>query len=90
MEANKALIKVENENKSFSSQDVKTKLVKQVNKLSVFDFLDQIINDLKANGKIGNSRVYYDLKRVLKKYMGEKKLQFTDIKNLFSPNLSFI
>ncbi|MFN8428974.1 MAG: site-specific integrase [Spirosomataceae bacterium] len=87
VEANKALLKVENENKSFSSQDIKTKLVKQVNKLSVFDFLDQIISDLKANGKIGNSRVYYDLKRVLKKYMGEKKLQFTDIKKSFLTKL---
>ena len=33
-EANKVLLKIENENISFSSQDVKTKLVKQVLKLS--------------------------------------------------------
>ncbi|OYU93939.1 MAG: hypothetical protein CFE21_18290 [Bacteroidetes bacterium B1(2017)] len=82
-EANKALLKIENENISFSSQDVKAKLVKQVLKLSVFDFLDKIIKELKEAGKIGNSRVYYDLRRVLKLYMGDKKLAFTDIKKSY-------
>jgi site-specific recombinase XerD len=82
-EANKTLLKIENENISFSSQDVKSKLVKQVKKTSIFDFLDEIIEDLKAAGKIGNSRVYYDLKRILKLYMGDKKLAFTDIKKSY-------
>lgn len=79
-EANKVLLNIENENISFSSQDVKTKLAKKIKKLSVFDFLDQIITELKEAGKIGNSKVYYDLRRVLKHYMGDKKLAFTDIK----------
>ncbi|WP_255077679.1 site-specific integrase [Lacihabitans sp. CCS-44] len=82
-EANKVLLNIENENISFSSQDVKTKLAKKINKLSVFEFLDQIIKELKAVGKIGNSRVYNDLRRVLKLYLGDRKLQFTDIKKSF-------
>ena len=89
-EANKVLLNIENENMSFSSQDVKIKLVKKINKLSVFEFLDQIIMDLKTAGKIGNSRVYYDLRRVLKHYMGDKKLAFTDLKKASSLNLKNI
>jgi integrase len=82
-EANKVLLNIENENLSFSSQDVKAKLVKKINKLSVFEFLDQIIKELKETGKIGNSRVYHDLRRVMKRFMGDKKLAFTDIKKSF-------
>lgn len=82
-EANKILLLIENENISFTSQDVKSKLIKQTSKLSVFDFLDLIIAELKESGKIGNSRVYYDLRRVMKLYMGDKKLEFTDIKKSF-------
>ena len=48
-------------------------------KMSVYDFFDEIINELKAQEKISNAKKYLQTKKSLAKYRPSKALQFSDI-----------
>ena len=48
-------------------------------RMSVYDFFDEIINELKAQEKISNAKKYLQTKKSLAKYRSSKSLQFSNI-----------
>ena len=50
---------------------------------TVFEFYDEVINDLTETGKAGNSMVYLDSKRALEKFESSPYLEFGDIDPVF-------
>ena len=50
---------------------------------TVFSFFDELIARLVQSGKIGNANVYRDARRVLKQFVSNQNLVFTDIDQRF-------
>ena len=79
-EAGKLILDLENENKNLSSFEIKSKLKKEkTNNSSVLDYFESIIKRLIASGQIKNADVYRDTKRNLSYFLGNRKIQFSEI-----------
>ncbi len=65
---------------NFSLKDFELKFIgKEKKEVLVFDFFDEIVEDLVKSGKTGNARVYKDTKNSLKKFANNDELRFKDI-----------
>lgn len=65
---------------NFSLKDFELKFIgKEKKEVLVFDFFDEIVEDLVKSGKTGNARVYKDTKNSLKKFANNDQLRFKDI-----------
>jgi len=78
-EAQSLLLNLESENTNFTTDSFKSILKVTTQKVSVFNFFDNNIENLKKAGKIGNARIYADSKRALFKYRNGKDLYFNEI-----------
>lgn len=78
-EAQNVILELENNNKEYSSEHIKRKYRISNKKMTVFNFLDNIIEDLMKVNKIGNANVYKDCKRALSRYRKGVDLNFNDI-----------
>ena len=71
---------------SFSLQNFEEEFKYSYNEDGVFSFLDGLIINLGKKGKIGNQRIYQDLKRALEKFNPNSSLVFIDIDYKFLQN----
>lgn len=80
LDAERLVLNLDNDDKSFSSQEIKGKLKKQVvNNSLVINYFDSIVERFVQSGQIKNSEVYKDTKRNLSYFIGAKKIHFSDI-----------
>lgn len=81
--ADKILIKLQEENPNFSHSDFERLFVKKEGKLFLFKYMETIVQRQKSAGKIGNSLAYSGTKGALQNFFG-KDLEMTEInsKNL--------
>ncbi|WP_394992190.1 site-specific integrase [Emticicia sp.] len=86
-EAKTMLLSLENEKGDFSLEDFEKKFQAKNETKTVFAFLDLLIENLIKDKKIGNAKVYKDLKRILKRFRAGKDLNFTDINGDFLKKL---
>lgn len=84
LDAERMILNLENENKSFSANELKGKLRKsQVNNPPVMDYFESIVSRFVQSGQIKNSEVYKDTKRNFSHFIGLRKIYFSDIDVLF-------
>lgn len=81
------ILKFEDEDKSYSLEEFEKAFRGIRRSTTVFKYFDERIERLINSGKIGNSRVYKDTKRVISKYRNGKDLQFSDIDYRFLKKL---
>ena len=75
----KELMKVEAEIENFSVEELKDKIFKKKQPTYLLTYLKNLEVDMIKAGKIGNSRVYHDLHRVMKTFIGDNDLTLTNI-----------
>lgn len=78
-EAKKLLLDAERNNIDLSVEEIITKITRKKVSKSVFNFLDDLISDMRNAGRIGNSKVYIDLKRVLTSAYPGKEIFFNEL-----------
>jgi integrase len=85
IEANRLLLGLEGEDKSFSSEEVKNKLVinKLASKTTVLKYFDETIENLKLSGRIGYAKVFKNTKNSLISYRKGIDFYFSDITTSF-------
>ena len=83
VEAQNVILKLENEQKDYSSEQIKKKYKNASKKTTFFTFTDEIVSNLEKANKIGNAKMYKDTKRAISKFRNERDLSFTDIDNSF-------
>lgn len=83
VDAQNILLKLENEQKEYTSEQFKKKYKSSLKKTTVFTFFDQVVENLMKINKIGNARIYRDCRRVLAKFRNEIDFNFNDIDNTF-------
>lgn len=79
MEAQNVILKLENEQKEYSGEQIKKKYKSSTKKTTVFLFFDEVISNLKQSNKIGNAKIYKDCKRMLSNFRNDIDLTFLDI-----------
>jgi site-specific recombinase XerD len=77
------ILDYENDKKSYSLEELEQKFLRSVKKTTVFSYCEEIIDRLMGANKVGNSYVYKDLLRTLKKFRKEHDLEFSDISYSF-------
>jgi site-specific recombinase XerD len=78
-ETQKVILNLENDEKDYSSEEIKKKYKASKKQTTVFSFFDEIITTLTKSNKIGNAKIYKDCKRMLFKFREEQDLSFSDI-----------
>ncbi len=78
-DAEKSVLNLEGKEQGYSGNQLKKEIKGSTKKTTVFEFMDNIICDLKASNKIGNAYAYSDCKRALSKFRNEADLSFNDI-----------
>lgn len=78
-----SLLKLENEKDNFSADELKTKILRTTKKITLFQYLDLIVNELHATDRISYARSHKDLIRELKKFTKNKDLKFSDVSTFF-------
>jgi site-specific recombinase XerD len=79
IEAQNIILELENNNEVYSSDSFKKIFKSKSKKTTVFEFWQQIIDNLISTDNIGNANVYKDCLRSLKKYRNDSNLFFSDI-----------
>ncbi|RYU94738.1 site-specific integrase [Emticicia agri] len=82
-EAKALLLTLETEKNDFSFIEYEKKYHNKNKRITVFTFLDKIVEDLIKANRVGNSDVYKDLKRKLSRHTNGKDLTFSEIDQLF-------
>ncbi len=83
-EATSLLLSLETEKKDgYSLEEFERKLKNKSRKITVFNFIDSLIEKYLTTGKIGNCKVYKDTKRELMNFRKKKDFEFSDINQLF-------
>lgn len=77
-EAKSLLLGFENEQKDFSLDEFKQKYTSHTKKVSFFEYLDKVADDLLKAGRIGYANSHKDLKRILSRYR-EDGFAFSEI-----------
>ncbi|TKC00180.1 site-specific integrase [Pedobacter cryophilus] len=78
-EYNDALMNLKSEDKDFTPDVLINKASKPISKITVFNFFEQKIQQLKDAKQIGNSKVYNDTRNKLKKFLDNKDITFSQI-----------
>jgi site-specific recombinase XerD len=82
-EAKSSLLKLENEKDHFSTEELKSKILRSTKKTTLFQYLDLIVSELNAAGRVSYARSHKDLIRELKKFTKNKDLKFSDVSTFF-------
>jgi integrase len=83
LEIDNIILDLENDNKNYTVDDVERKFLSSIEKTTVFNYCQQIIDRLIATNRIGGATVKKDLLRTLKKFRNEKDLTFSEINYAF-------
>jgi integrase len=78
-DAQKLLLGMENEGKNYTTESFKREFKVSSSKVTVFSFCQEIIDNLIKQNKIGNSNIYKDCFRALKRFRKDQDLYFSDI-----------
>ena len=78
-EAQKIILDLENENANYTPESFKQVYKVSTKKITVFKFLDEIIENLQKQNRVGNANMYKDCKRSLMKFRNNVDLYFNDI-----------
>lgn len=87
LEAQKVLMGLELNNENESLDQIKDHITHKKENIEIISYLDNIISDLEAISKIGNAKVYKDLRRVLKIFLNNKDVTLTSIDTAFLKKL---
>jgi len=78
-EAHEVLLSLEKKNLPVTLESFKKNFLKQKTKDFVFNYFDDVINDLEQKGKAGNASIYKTAKNSLKDFKPNSRLRFSDI-----------
>ena len=82
-EAKRLLMKLEDEQSDFSSEEFTKKLKNQSRKTTVIQFLDEVIAELIKADKIGNANVHKNLRNVILRFRNKKDFTFAELDGSF-------
>lgn len=77
--AQKELISLENKEKNFSIDEVVRKIKPKRSESSLYNYIEEVMKNLNAEGKKGNARVYRTFMNVFKTFRKNKDIAFVDI-----------
>ncbi len=83
MEANRLLMKLEDEQSDFSADEFTKKLKNQSKRTTVITFLDEVISELLKADKVGNANVHKNLKNVLLRFKEQRDFTFVELDGSF-------
>ena len=81
--AEKLLLDYNNQNKSYTLDEIRTKLLRQDKKITVYKYIEESVRRLKDSGRIGYADIFHATKKSLMGYYGDKDLHFTQINHSF-------
>ena len=82
-DAKRLLMKFEDEEADFSSEEFTKKLKNQTKKTTVYQFLEIVIAELLKADKVGNANVYKSLRDVLLRFRNRKDFSFSELDGSF-------
>jgi site-specific recombinase XerD len=83
MDAKRLLMKLEDEQTDFSTEEFTKKLKNQSRKTTVVQFLDEVIADLLKADKVGNANVHKNLRNVILRFRNQKDFTFSELDGTF-------
>lgn len=83
MEAKRLLMKLEDEQTDFSTEEFTKKLKNQSRKTTVIQFLDEVIADLLKVDKVGNANIHKNLRNVILRFRNQKDFTFSELDGTF-------
>jgi site-specific recombinase XerD len=87
LQAQRKLMTIELDNENDSLEEIKRQITNQRKNVMLLAYIGDVIGDLEAIGKIGNSKVYKDLKRVLKTFLICKDVSLSFVDTAFLKKL---
>ena len=82
-DARRLLMQLEDEKASFTAEEFTKKLKNQSKRITVLQFLDEVITDLMKADKVGNANVHKNLKKVLERFRNQKDFTFSELDGSF-------
>ncbi len=86
-EAKTILLSLENDKPDFSIDELKSKIQRNSKRVTFFEYLENLIEDLNKVGRIGYATSHKDLKRVIKCFRNDKDFFFSDLDTAFLKKL---
>jgi integrase len=86
-EAKSMLFSLTSEKQNFTLNDFEKKFTSKSDYKTVFQYLDELVENLVKAKKIGNAKVYKELKRIIFRFRNGKDLDFTDVDVIFLKKL---
>lgn len=77
--ANEIILAMQREGIEITHKNFKQRFSQKNNKLDVYAFFDEIIEEFEAKGKLKTASTYEQSKNALKRFYGKKTLRFSDI-----------
>ncbi|XWW47022.1 site-specific integrase [Fibrella sp. USSR17] len=81
--AEKLILDYENQDKPYTLDELKVKLLRQDKKTAVYEYIDECVKRLKSTGRIGYGDIFHATKKSLMAYQGEKDFPFIQINHSF-------
>ena len=81
--AEKLILDYENQDKPYTLDELKAKLLRQDKKTAVYEYIDECVKRLKSTGRIGYGDIFHATKKSLMAYQGEKDFFFLQINHSF-------
>lgn len=78
-EAESAILNLEQDEKQFSADSIKNKVVSGKKNITVFKFIDEIVDNLSKQNKINNAKIYKDTRRMLFNFRNGADMNFSDL-----------
>ena len=82
-EAEKLILDLDNQDKSYTLDELKVKLLRQEKKTAVYEYIDKCVKRLKNSGRIGYGDIFHATKKSLMAYQGSKDFFFVQINHSF-------
>lgn len=83
-QASKLLLSLNSDDKDYSAEEVKHKLIRRNNhKKTVFTYFGEIVTRLEQANRIGYSNIFQSTKKSLEKFRGGKDFSFSDVNTAF-------
>ncbi|WP_273210329.1 site-specific integrase [Runella zeae] len=85
LEANREILNLHNGDQDFSTEELKNNLLadKRKSKLTVFEYFDSYVGQLKANDKIGSANIYHSTKKSIMDFRNGRDMEFSDVTHSF-------
>ena len=87
LDATKKLYTIELEDEYKSLDEIQKHITNKRKSMDLLAYIDVIISDMEAAGRIGNAKVYKDLKRVLKTFLAKKDVSLSSVNPSFLKKL---